>query len=151
MPPVVATDFTPFASLFGGILIGLSAVMVMLFFGRIAGIVGITSGALSSLIPTRETAFDWSWRIAFIAGLIAAPLLMQGLGAEIIQTVPTSLLGMAAAGLIVGIGTAMGSGCTSGHGVCGLARLSPRSLVAVCTFMVFAGLTVFVIRHVVGG
>lgn len=151
MFPAVETEFTPFASLFGGVLIGLSAVMVMLFFGRIAGIVGITSGALSSLIPTRETAFDWTWRVAFVAGLIAAPLLYQGFGAQIQQTVPSNLIGMAAAGLIVGIGTAMGSGCTSGHGVCGLARLSPRSLAAVCTFMVFAGATVYLIRHVVGG
>lgn len=151
MFPIVETEFTPLASLFGGVLIGLSAVMVMLFFGRIAGIVGITGGALSSMIPTRDTAFDWAWRLAFVAGLITAPLIMMGMGHEIAQTVPSNLFGMAAAGLLVGVGTAMGSGCTSGHGVCGLARLSPRSLAAVLTFMAFAGATVFVIRHVVGG
>ena len=151
MLPVVETEFTPFASLFGGVLIGLSAVMVMLFFGRVAGIVGITSGALSSVMPAQDTSFDWTWRLAFVAGLIAAPLLMLSGGASIAQTVPSNLFGMAIGGLVVGIGTAMGSGCTSGHGVCGLARLSPRSLAAVVTFMAFAGLTVYLIRHVVGG
>lgn len=147
MGPIVQTDFTPWASLFGGVLIGLSAVMVMLYFGRIAGIVGITSGALNSILPAKGTAFDWPWRVAFIAGLIAAPLAVQLTGQPVQQTVPTNLPGMAFAGLLVGIGTALGSGCTSGHGVCGLARLSPRSLTAVLTFMAFAGLTVFVIRH----
>lgn len=151
MLPIVVTEFTPLASLLGGVLIGLSAVMVMLFFGRIAGIVGITGGALSSVVPTQTTAFDWTWRLAFVAGLVAAPLLMLSVGAEITQTVPSNIFGMAAAGLIVGVGTSLGSGCTSGHGVCGLARLSPRSLAAVITFMAFAGLTVFVIRHLVGG
>lgn len=150
MGPIVETEFTPWASLFGGVLIGLSAVLVMLAFGRIAGIVGITSGALSRLTSGRTTTQDWAWRVAFVLGLIAAPLLMQGIGQTVTQTVPSNLLGMVAAGLIVGVGTAMGSGCTSGHGVCGLARLSPRSLAAVLTFMATAGITVYVLRHVIG-
>lgn len=150
MGPIVETEFTPWASLFGGVLIGLSAVMVMLAFGRIAGIVGITGGALSRVISTQSRVQDWAWRVAFVGGLIAAPLLMQGAGHTITQTVPGNLAGMIAAGLIVGVGTAMGSGCTSGHGVCGLARLSPRSLSAVLMFMATAGITVYVLRHVVG-
>ncbi|MFX0544001.1 YeeE/YedE family protein [Roseovarius sp. S1116L3] len=144
MLPVTPTDFTPLASLAGGILIGLSAVMVMALFGRIAGIVGITAGAV--------TQGDRAWRIAFIAGLLAAPiawLLVSGGYPQ--QTVSSNLPMMGLAGLLVGIGTSLGSGCTSGHGVCGLARLSRRSLAAVITFMVFAAATVFALRHVVGG
>ncbi len=142
MPLETVTPFTPFASTIGGILIGLSAVLVMALFGRIAGISGITTGAL----PARRD--DWAWRLAFVAGLIAAPLLVLALtGTPVRQTVPTDLLAMAVAGLLVGFGTVMGSGCTSGHGVCGLARLSPRSMVAVVTFMATAFITVFVLRH----
>lgn len=144
MPPVTPTDFTPWASLGGGILIGIAAVMVMALFGRIAGITGITAGA--------ATSGDKGWRIAFIAGLIAAPLLwLLATGAMPQQTVSGNLVGMALAGLLVGVGTSLGSGCTSGHGVCGLARLSGRSLAAVVTFMAFAFATVFVLRHVIGG
>lgn len=144
MLPSVPTDFTPWASLGGGVLIGLSAVMVMALFGRVAGIVGITTGAV--------TAGDRGWRIAFIGGLMAAPLLWRAItGGFPIQTVSDNLVGMGIAGLLVGIGTALGSGCTSGHGVCGLARLSRRSLVAVLTFMAFAGATVFALRHVLAG
>lgn len=144
MLPITSTDFTPWASLGGGILIGLSAVMVMALFGRIAGIVGITAGTVSSE--------DRSWRIAFIGGLLAAPLVwLVATGGFPQQTVSANLTGMTVAGLLVGVGTALGSGCTSGHGVCGLARLSGRSLAAVATFMVFAAATVFVLRHVVGG
>ena len=144
MPPTVPTEFTPFASLLGGVLIGLSAVMVMALFGRIAGIAGISRGALGM-----SGASDRSWRIAFVAGLVAAAPLVSALtGSTVEQTVPSDLAGMALAGLLVGVGTALGSGCTSGHGVCGLARLSTRSLVAVPTFMGFALATVFVLRHV---
>ena len=150
MPPIVATEFTPWASLFGGVLIGLSAVMVMALFGRIAGIAGISRGALG--MADGGGAGDWAWRIAFVAGLIAAPPLVALVaGASVGQTVPTNLPMMAIAGLLVGLGTALGSGCTSGHGVCGLARLSTRSLVAVLTFMAVAALTVFLLRHVFGG
>lgn len=145
MPPAIVTEFTPWASLVGGILIGLSAAMVMALFGRIAGISGITTGAWPG---ARD---DWGWRLAFVAGLVAAPLaiiLVTGGGVE--QTVSNNLSGMAVAGLLVGFGTAWGSGCTSGHGVCGLARLSWRSLGAVVTFMAAAAATVFVLRHVIG-
>ncbi|MBM2576291.1 YeeE/YedE family protein [Jannaschia sp. Os4] len=147
MPPVVPTEFTPFASLAGGVLIGLSAVMVMALFGRIAGIAGVSRGALG-MTPV-DGAGDWGWRIAFVAGLLAAPLAVTAAtGASVQQTVSGNLPGMAVAGLLVGVGTALGSGCTSGHGVCGLARLSVRSLAAVLTFMAFAAATVLVLRHV---
>ena len=134
-----ATDFTPWASLFGGVLIGLSAVMVMALFGRIAGIVGITTGAVDGR--------DRDWRIAFVVGLVAAPLALMLVGVRANPTVPENIGAMTLAGLLVGLGATLGSGCTSGHGVCGLARLSPRSLAAVLTFMATAGLTVFVLRH----
>ncbi|MFD0859090.1 YeeE/YedE family protein [Roseovarius aquimarinus] len=144
MPPISPTEFTPYASLAGGILIGLSAVMVMALFGRITGIAGITTGA--------ATGSDKGWRIAFLAGLVAAPLIWwTATGGMPAQTLPPSLVGMAMAGLLVGLGTSLGSGCTSGHGVCGLARLSPRSLAAVAVFMIAAAATVFVLRHVIAG
>jgi len=147
--PLAETTFTPWASLLGGGLIGLSSVMVMLFFGRIAGISGMAARALQMVaVPVQ----DWSWRIAFIAGLLAAPcaaLLVTGSPVE--QTVSDNLPLMAVAGLLVGFGSAIGAGCTSGHGVCGLARLSPRSLVAVLTFMASGFATVFVLRHLIGG
>jgi hypothetical protein len=147
------TAFTPWASLFGGVLIGLSATLVMMLFGRIAGITGISTGAFSALAPTPDgTSPDWSWRLAFVAGLIAAPLAVQAVtGAPVVQTVSDNLPMMAVAGLLVGIGTTLGGGCTSGHGVCGLARASGRSLVAVLTFMGAGFVTVFLIRHVIGG
>ncbi|MER0238651.1 YeeE/YedE thiosulfate transporter family protein [Fulvimarina sp. MAC8] len=144
MPLDTITAFTPLASTLGGILIGFSAVMVMALFGRIAGISGITTGAL----PARRD--DWDWRLAFVLGLLAAPIfVLLFTGESIRQTVPDNLSMMALAGLLVGAGTVLGSGCTSGHGVCGLARLSARSLVAVVTFMAFAGVTVFILRHAV--
>lgn len=148
MLPPIATEFTPWASLFGGVLIGISAVMVMAFFGRIAGISGISSGAFG--FWGKALAADWSWRLAFIGGLIAAPLAFTSLGGIVAQTVSTNLPAMALAGLLVGIGTRLGSGCTSGHGVCGLARLSRRSLAAVVTFMAFAAVTVAILRHGLG-
>ena len=151
MEPVVATQFTPWASLVGGVLIGSSAVMVMALFGRIAGIAGISTGAMGALLPVRG-ADDHAWRFAFVGGLIAAPLLVALFDPDAVQqTVPANLVGMAVAGLLVGAGTALGSGCTSGHGVCGLARLSGRSLTAVATFMFAAFLTVLVLRHAIGG
>ena len=137
------TEFTPFASLVGGVLIGLSALLVMFLFGRIAGISGISVNALKQ--PFAESA----WRLSFIIGLILAPVLIQFLaGIEVEQTVSSNLAVMGIGGLLVGAGTVLGSGCTSGHGVCGLARLSPRSLAAVVTFMVSAAVTVWMVRHV---
>ncbi len=142
MPLDAITPFTPWASLGGGILIGLSATLVLLLFGRIAGISGITVGA----VPGRRP--DWSWRLAFVVGLVAAPALVSLVtGERVVQTVSSNLPGMALAGLLVGAGTVLGSGCTSGHGVCGLARLSGRSLVAVLAFMTTAIATVAVLRH----
>lgn len=146
MPPIAPTEFMPFASLTGGVLIGLSAVMVMLLFGRIAGIAGITRGAAGL-----SGAGDRGWRLSFVAGLIAAPLLVGAVAGPVEQTVSSNLPMMAAAGLLVGTGVALGSGCTSGHGVCGLARLSGRSLAAVATFMAAAAAAVFVLRHVAQG
>jgi uncharacterized membrane protein YedE/YeeE len=144
---VVPTEFTPVASLIGGALIGIAAVMLMAFNGRIAGI----SGILGRLLPPYEGA-DAPGAGAFVLGLIAAPLLyMAATGAAFAQTVSSNLGLMAIAGLLVGFGAALSGGCTSGHGICGLARLSPRSLVATATFMATGFATVFVLRHVVGG
>lgn len=139
------TSFTPYSAFLGGALIGLSAVLLMLFNGRIAGISGIF-GSFLALRPG-ETL----WRFAFIAGLIAAPLLYRGFGGHIPFAITHAAPLLIAGGLLVGIGTRMSNGCTSGHGVCGLARLSPRSLAATLTFMATGVGTVFVVRHLFGG
>lgn len=139
------TSFTPWTSLAGGLLIGLAASLLVLINGRIAGISGVVGGLL------RPRTGDTAWRAAFILGMLLAP----GLYAWVWQmpqseiTASTPLL--VAAGLLVGIGTRFGAGCTSGHGVCGLARGSARSLVATLSFMLAGFITVFVTRHVVGG
>jgi len=131
-------------ALIGGALIGLSAVLLMAFSGRIAGISGIVGG----LLPPKP-ADDLAWRVAFIVGLLLAPVILalftgdDRIGAP---TVGPALL--IAAGFLVGAGSALGNGCTSGHGICGLSRLSPRSAAAVATFMATAMITVFVVRHV---
>jgi uncharacterized membrane protein YedE/YeeE len=141
------TQFTPLASAIGGALIGVAAVMLMAFNGRIAGI----SGILGRLIPPYEGA-DPGGAALFMLGLMAAPLVYAAVtGAAFQQTVSDNASLMAVAGLLVGFGAAYGGGCTSGHGVCGLARLSLRSLVATATFMATGFATVFVMRHVVGG
>ena len=139
------TDFTPFASLLGGILIGLGAVILMAFNGRIAGMTAMLGGVLEPKSP------DSPWRLAFLAGAIAAPLIATLLGAEFSFASPTTGVVLAIGGVIVGVGVTYGSGCTSGHGVCGLARLSPRSLVATLTFMATTFATVTLIRHGFGG
>ena len=139
------TDFTPYASLFGGILIGLGAVILMAFNGRIAGMTAMLGGVLEPKSP------DSPWRLAYLAGAIAAPLIATLLGAEFSFASPTAGVLLAIGGVIVGIGVTYGSGCTSGHGVCGLARLSPRSLVATLTFMATTFATVTLIRHGFGG
>lgn len=140
------TEFTPVASTIGGIMIGLSAVLLMAWEGRIAGISGIASRLLP---PYDDRAF--LSRLGFVLGLVAAPLVyLWATGNELLQTVSSNLPLMAAAGLLVGFGSVYGNGCTSGHGVCGLSRLSVRSLVATITFMTTAFSTVFVVRHIVG-
>ena len=139
---MISSDFTPFASLLGGAMIGLSAVLLMALMGRIAGISGIAAGLLPPQ-PDRGAA----GRLAFLAGLVAAPALVLLLtGAWPRVTIEAGPGTLAASGLLVGFGAVWGAGCTSGHGVCGLSRLSLRSLVAVATFMVTAMLTVFLLR-----
>jgi uncharacterized membrane protein YedE/YeeE len=138
------TEFTPLASLFGGALIGLSAVLLMLWEGRIAGISGIAGRLLP---PYADNAF--LSRFGFVIGLVAAPLAMMAVtGDAIQQTVSSNVPLMVAAGLLVGFGSIWGNGCTSGHGVCGMSRLSTRSFVATGVFMAVAFVTVFVTRHV---
>jgi uncharacterized membrane protein YedE/YeeE len=132
-------------SLGGGLLIGLSAVLLLAVNGRIAGI----SSVLAGILPSARVVSEWSWRAAFIAGLILGGALFALLWPGALQhTLQTGWTGMALAGLVVGFGTRMGSGCTSGHGVCGIARTSRRSIVATLTFMASGMLTVFVVHHV---
>ncbi|UDF33634.1 UNVERIFIED_ORG: YeeE/YedE family protein [Shinella sp. XGS7] len=135
--------FTPWSALAGGALIGLAAALFVLLNGRIAGISGILGGLL------RPVRGDIAWRLAFLAGLIGAPL-VYGLFAPLPQPHIEAGTGwLIAAGLLVGFGTRMGSGCTSGHGVVGLARLSPRALVATLAFMAAGFVTVYLLRHVI--
>jgi len=139
------TGFTPWSAFAGGAIIGIAAAMFALVNGRIAGISGIVGGLL------RPTRADAGWRAAFIAGLIAAPI-VYGVFARLPPIVVDGGYPLLiAAGLLVGVGTRFGAGCTSGHGVCGLSRASPRSLVATLAFMAAAFVTVFVTRHVVAG
>jgi uncharacterized protein len=133
--------FTPWASLAGGVLIGIAAAMLVLLNGRIAGISGIVGGLLA---PRRA---EIAWRLAFIAGLLAAPLALLALGISVAPRIEARFGMLVIAGLLVGIGTSYGSGCTSGHGVCGLSRLSPRSLAATLAFMAAGMATVFIVRH----
>ena len=134
--------FTPQAALAGGVLIGLAAAAFVLFNGRIAGISGILGGLL------RVKRGDAGWRVAFLAGLIAAPV-VYGLFATLPEaTIDAGAGTLVAAGLLVGIGTRYGAGCTSGHGVCGISRMSPRSLVATAAFMAAGFVTVYLVRHV---
>ena len=140
-------NLTPLSGLIGGALIGLASALLMLLTGRIAGISGIFGGLLSL------QAGDRDWRLAFIAGMIAAPVLATLLlGMPLPHPMmPASLVVVAIGGLLVGFGSRMGGGCTSGHGVCGVARLSARSLVATAVFMAVAIVVVAVTRHGVGG
>ena len=135
------THFTPGSALAGGLLIGLAAAWLILVEGRILG----ASGILGGLVPPR--AGDWEWRVALLAGLIAAPLFARALVRMVPPVIEADTATLIAGGLMVGFGTRLGAGCTSGHGVCGVARLSPRSIAATATFMVAGFLTVFVVRH----
>lgn len=137
--------FTPWTSLAGGMLIGLAVSIFILFNGRVTGISGILGGLL------RPVKSELGWRIAFIGGLVFSPLLYSLLVELPVIEIKADLWQLVVAGLLVGIGTRYGSGCTSGHGICGIARLSPRSLVATGIFMLSGMLTVFFIRHLWGG
>lgn len=138
------TEFTPLQSLIGGSLIGLSAVLLMAFHGRIAGMTAIVGGVLPPF------SSDWQWRAAFLAGAIVSPLIYLAFGGEIDFNVPPSTAMLIAGGLVVGVGVTYGSGCTSGHGVCGMARVSPRSITATAVFMAATFASVYVVRHLVG-
>ena len=141
------TEFTPVEAIVGGLLIGLGAVMMMAMLGRVAGVSGILGGVLFPSSPA-----GWSWRALFIVGMIVAPAvytLVQG-HAPPFEMMSSSTALTIISGVLVGIGVTFGSGCASGHGVCGLARLSPRSISATAIFMLAAGVTVFVMRHVIG-
>lgn len=137
--------FTPWPSLAGGVIIGLAAALFVLGAGRVAGISGIVGGLLA------PRGGDVAWRVAFVAGLLLAPTAYALARAVPAPVIDAGYPALVVAGLLVGIGTSYGSGCTSGHGVCGLARLSPRSLVATVSFMAAGIATVYVVRHVVGG
>jgi uncharacterized membrane protein YedE/YeeE len=144
---MTATQFTPLASTIGGVIIGIAAVMLMLFNGRIAGI----SGIVGRLLPPYRNN-DVAEAAAFLFGLMAAPLgYTLVMAAPVIQTVSDNVPLMVIAGLLVGFGTSYGGGCTSGHGVCGVSRLSLRSVAATAIFMATAFVTVFVARHILGG
>jgi|SRR5690606_4854297 len=138
------SNFTPWISLAGGGMIGLAAAMLLLFNGRIAGISGIVGGLLN---PVKG---ELAWRSAFIGGLVASPLVF-GLAAPLPEVrIEAGYPMLIVAGLLVGIGTRYGSGCTSGHGICGLSRRSPRSVVATIAFMFSGFVTVYIVRHLIG-
>ncbi|MAM60312.1 YeeE/YedE thiosulfate transporter family protein [Maritimibacter sp. UBA3975] len=144
---VIETAFTPWASLIGGLLIGLGTVLLMAVRGNVLGATGILAGFM-----TPSSSSDWAWRAVIIAGMLTAPiaiLLFTG-GFPVIE-VPVTRGMMILGGVLVGIGVTYGSGCTSGHGVCGIARLSPRSITATLTFLLTGGITVYILRHVIGG
>ncbi|SNY90961.1 hypothetical protein SAMN04515647_1152 [Cohaesibacter sp. ES.047] len=136
------TDFTPFQSYAGGLMIGLAAVLLMASWGRIAGMTGILTGILPPF--GREMA----WKASFLAGSILTPFLYHITIGDVPYTLPISMTALIIGGIITGIGVTYGSGCASGHGICGLARFSRRSAVAVVMFMSFAVLTVFLTRHI---
>lgn len=137
------TEFTPLSALLGGITLGLSALLLLLFNGRIAGISGIFSKALSAGKDAR-----WTW--FFLVGLVLGPVLISPMGFTLPQQIDISWPMLIIGGLLVGFGSRMGSGCTSGHGICGIGRLSPRSITATMIFMAVAIAVVFVVRHIAG-
>ena len=136
--------FTPWTSLAGGLLIGVAASILLLFNGRIAGVSSIVGGLL------RPTGGEFGWRIAFVVGLVCAPLVYGLATALPAVRIDADMGTLIVAGLLVGLGTGYGSGCTSGHGVCGISRLSVRSLVATMLFMAAGFVTVFIVRHLIG-
>lgn len=143
---MIETAFTPWVSLAGGVLIGIASILLMLFSGRIMGATGILAGLFQP-----ASGKDFAWRAALLAGMVTGPAIVWLLSGEMPAVeVPISTAALVIGGLIVGVGVTYGSGCTSGHGVCGMARLSPRSIVATLTFMAFTFVTVFLVRHVFG-
>jgi len=138
------THFTPWTSLAGGVTLGFAAALLLLLVGRTLGISGIVDGALTA----RDREFGW--RATFLLGLLAAPTALRLIAAPPPPTIETPWAQLTIAGVLVGFGTRLGSGCTSGHGICGLSRLSPRSLVATLTFMFAGFVTVYVVRHLAG-
>lgn len=143
---MIETEFTPIASVVGGVMVGLAATLLMLTLGRVLGATGILSAFLLA-----ESRQDRLWRAAALTGMVTAPA-MYGLaiGSAPELLVPVSEAALVVGGVLVGVGVTLASGCTSGHGVCGLARLAPRSFVATVSFMLTTGVTVFVLRHVIG-
>jgi uncharacterized protein len=141
-------NFTPWTGLAGGILIGTGAAILLLFNGRIAGISGIMGGLLKNTF-SQQLNQDSHWRMAFFAGLVAAPIVWQSFSALPAIVIEADYITLAIAGFVVGISTRYGAGCTSGHGVCGISRLSVRSIIATILFMLSGGLTVYVIRHLI--
>jgi hypothetical protein len=139
------TEFTPLASFAGGLLIGLSAVILMALNGRVAGMTAIFAGILNPLDPASR------WRLAFLAMAIVSPFAATLAGASFAFDVPVSIASLLMGGVLVGIGVTYGAGCPSGHGVCGIARFSKRSIVATLVFMAATAVTVTVTRHVIGG
>ncbi|MGY0195235.1 YeeE/YedE family protein [Leptothrix sp. BB-4] len=142
-------SFTPWASLIGGLLIGLATALYLLGNGRIAGISGILASPLNTLLDRGRFGPE-ATRLAFLAGLLLAPWLWQAVAPLPAATVDVGSAGLIVAGLLVGVGVRMANGCTSGHGVCGLSRLSPRSLVNVLAFIGAGGVTVYAVRHLIG-
>jgi len=144
---MIETAFTPVSASVGGALIGLSTVMLMALRGNVLGATGILTGFM-----TPQNRNDWAWRAAILAGMITGPLAyMLATGSMPAIEVPVTKPMMVLGGILVGIGVTYGSGCTSGHGICGMARLSRRSIVATASFMTTTAITVFVVRHIVGG
>ena len=142
----MTTEFTPLASAFGGALIGLSAVLLMLFLGRIMGATGILTGTIAP-----KDKDDFAWRAAVLLGMISGPVVILGVTGTFPEIqVPGSTVMLVIGGLLVGVGVTFGGGCTSGHGVCGIARLSPRSIAATVVFMIATAATVYILRHVMG-
>lgn len=135
------THFTPWTSLAGGIMLGLASALLILLRGRVLGISGIVGGLLG------RRSGDVGWRLSFVLGLLAAPLVYALFAQPVVPRIDAGWVTVVLAGLLVGLGTRLGSGCTSGHGVCGLSQLSPRSLVATLSFMGAGFVTVYLVRH----
>lgn len=145
---MLETEFTPITSLLGGALIGLSAVILMASHGKVAGISGIVSRILPPVVDTKRMPQG----LTFISGLLLVPPLWFAVfGQAPIAAISNNIMLLGVAGILVGFGSVLGNGCTSGHGVCGISRLSGRSMIATVTFMVFGVVTVFILRHLVGG